>query len=293
MFEEFNPRATFIKHLAESKARSLVAVKACEHKVWDVISSAEKAHKDFLEGKAESDAVAEAKRQKEARVIAKYHHGDCCEVIEQAIKGGELKEGSVKLLITDPPFGKDYQSNRRWQSNAPKKIAADKDSVAAYEALSSVLEVSLPLMAVDAHLLIKSDWSCVHWMMDLVTLKGWQLKRPVIWVKEEHSAGDVNGSFGPSHEIIIHAVRGKPLVRPRIRDVIEVARTKKTSHPMETPVALWEKLIGSTTSEGQLVLDPFAGTGSVPLAATNLNRDFFAVELNKSFREEGLGRLFC
>ena len=204
-----------------------------------------------------------------------------------------MKEGSVRLIITDPPFGKDYQSNRRWQSNPPTKIAGDKGQQAAYEALSSVLDISMPLMAEDAHLLIKSDWSCVCWMMELIESKDWQLKQPIIWVKEEHSAGDVNSSFGPSHEIILHAVKGKPLVRPRIRDVVEVARSNETSHPMETPFTLWEKLIESTTNEGELVLDPFAGTGSVPVAATNLNRDFFAIELDKDFREEGLGRLLC
>ena len=81
------------------------------------------------------------------------------------------------------------------------------------------------------------------------------------------------------------------MLRPRIADVVEITRTRETSHPMETPVALWETLIKSTTIEGELVLDPFAGTGSVPLAAHNLDRDFFAIEIDQNFREEGLRRL--
>ena len=117
------------------------------------------------------------------------------------------------------------------------------------------------------------------------------IKGSLIWVKEEHSAGDVKGSFAPRHDRIVHAVLGSPEVTPRIPDVLETTRTHDTSHPNEKPIELLSQLIEVTTGENDLVADPFAGCASTLVAALQLNRDFWGAEIDDNYHDEGSSRL--
>lgn len=54
-------------------------------------------------------------------------------------------------------------------------------------------------------------------------------------------------------------------------------------HPTQKPVSLMEALIDLTTTEGQLVLDPFCGAGSTLLAAKNLNRKFLGFDISEEY----------
>jgi len=120
---------------------------------------------------------------------------------------------------------------------------------------------------------------------------GLEIKGSLVWVKEEHTAGDVEGSFAPSHERIIHAVKGSPRVTPRIRDVLHHKRSHQTDHPAEKPIPLLEALINSTTEEGGVVIDPFAGGGSTLVAACRKKRQFWGCEINEHYWEQGQKRL--
>lgn len=62
-------------------------------------------------------------------------------------------------------------------------------------------------------------------------------------------------------------------------------------HPTQKPVQLMQALIELTTQEGQLVLDPFAGSGSTLVAAQNLNRNYLGFESNPQYVETCRKRL--
>lgn len=62
-------------------------------------------------------------------------------------------------------------------------------------------------------------------------------------------------------------------------------------HEAQKPVALMEALIELCTTEGQLVVDPFAGSGSTVVAANNLGRRYLAIERDPSLCEVMLRRL--
>ena len=54
-------------------------------------------------------------------------------------------------------------------------------------------------------------------------------------------------------------------------------------HPTQKPVGLMETLIELTTCEGQVVLDPFCGSGTTGVACKRLNRNFIGIELNEEY----------
>lgn len=64
-------------------------------------------------------------------------------------------------------------------------------------------------------------------------------------------------------------------------------------HPTQKPIDLMKALIELTTKEGQVVLDPFCGSGSTLLAAKELNREYIGIELNKKYYNIASERLNC
>ena len=62
-------------------------------------------------------------------------------------------------------------------------------------------------------------------------------------------------------------------------------------HPTQKPVRLMRALIELTTREGQVVLDPFCGSGTTLVAAKNLSRRFIGFEAEQSYVEVARRRL--
>lgn len=280
----FDAQRAFILELRKNTARSLAKVKAAEQIVRSIVADNLRQYHLYTEHKSSAAAQAAAQAEQEQALLSKFVLGDCLEVL----KG--WNRGPIRLLLIDPPYGKDYQSNRRWKTKAPDKIAGDNQQEA-MELLSQAVNATIPILAADAHTLIFCDWEREPEVRQIVTAAGLTVKGSLIWAKEEHSAGDVKGAFGPSHERIIHAVKGSPEVTPRIRDVLDFARSRETKHPNEKPIALLQALIKSTTNESDMVVDLFAGCGSTLIAAKRLGRNFFGVEIDQNHHEEGSGRL--
>lgn len=284
-------RVAFVADLYKRKARTLVRVKEAERAILALVAAEAEAARREAQGAAEqADEAARAaaraaeRSEQEGRLLARFHHGDCLEALRS------WSGGPIRLLLTDPPYGADYQSNRRWQSRPPEKIAGD-DADEAPGLLSGMLSAVSPHLATDAHVLIFCDWRHEPDFRDIVEAAGLTVKGSLVWVKEEHSAGDLRSAFAPRHERIIHAVKGSPEVTPRIADVLQFSRTRESEHPHEKPVGLLQALIRSTTAEGDMIADPFAGAGSTLVAALKENRHFWGAEIDDKHHQDGCSRL--
>ena len=98
----------------------------------------------------------------------------------------------------------------------------------------------------------------------------------------------------PTHENIIFAVKGKfcfPGHRPK--DVVSFKKLSSSQmiHPTEKPVGLLASLITSVTKPGDLILDPFAGSGSTLVAAKKAGRRFVGIELDDEYFEKAQRRI--
>lgn len=111
-------------------------------------------------------------------------------------------------------------------------------------------------------------------------------KSEVIWDKVYHGMGDTKAAFAPSHENIVFAVKGKysfPGSRPKDLVTFPKINSSKMVHPTEKPVGLLANLISSVTKPGDLILDPFAGSGSTLVAAKKTGRRFIGIELDDDY----------
>jgi len=214
-----------------------------------------------------------------------WHHGNWREYVD------ELQDGTVSLILTDPPYGMGYQSGYRYQSGTHEPIAADASIEDASVETAAALEALAPKLAPDAHVLVFCTWRNEYEVRDLLRRAGFTIRGSLIWAKNNTSMGDLDGSFAPAHERIVHAVKGKPKLYRRAPDVLECPRESTDRHPTEKPVKLLAELIEATTTTGQVVADPFGGVGSTCVAAKESGRKWWGCELEEKYWAVGEERL--
>lgn len=198
-----------------------------------------------------------------------------------------LPEGSVNCIITDPPFGVDDKSNQAVTDHGKKharKIANDSTPELAIEVFNNVMDVLLPRTSDNCDLYIFSSWAVMDFWIPAVkalSRHGFSYKALLIWEKSGSSMGDTN-SWGISYEVIYFLKKGKrertDKRRPGVINFTQNA-SGKLIHPHEKPEGLLEILLQHSSSRGDLVVDPFGGSGSLVRAARNIGRDAIAIEL--------------
>jgi site-specific DNA-methyltransferase (adenine-specific) len=206
---------------------------------------------------------------------------------------GSIKDGSIAVLLTDPPYGMGYQSNYRLDTRKDRKhdkIENDGQGEGPVE-MAECVAAFVPKLAADAHVFVFTNWRNEEAMRNAIADAGLTAKSSIVWVKNNTGMGDLTGSFAPKHERIIHAVKGSPILFEREADVLEFDRVSTDRHPTEKPVDLLSRLIEITSVAGQRVADPFGGVGSTCEAALSLGRNYWGCELKEDYYEQGKARL--
>ena len=280
----------FVEALADAKARTKAAVKRVhsqivEKKLAQVRQTEEELARKQSQAEAERlrlerESLLAAKIESE---LAKIVHGDARTQIHNAPIG-------FKLLLTDPPYGMNFQSNRRVVSAKAERIENDDDS--ALDLLLDVLKAAYGRMADEATILVWCGWKQECDFRRVIQDTGFTIKGSLIWNKPNHGTGDLTGSFAPKHERIIHAVKGNPKLNSRPDDVLSGSQFVGSDHPTEKPLDLLRLLIEATTNEGDCVVDTFAGVGSTVIAAKQTHRDFWACELNDQWHRVAVDNVF-
>ena len=73
--------------------------------------------------------------------------------------------------------------------------------------------------------------------------------------------------------------------------VCPISEKKHGKHPTQKPLSILKELIQSVTNPGEIVLDPFMGSGSTCVAAALLGRRYFGIELDKDYYEIAKARI--
>ena len=193
-----------------------------------------------------------------------------------------MDDESVDMVITDPPYGIDYQSGRKEKERRLAKIKNDKAPFIwwIYDAARVVKR--------GGGVLCFARWDVQQTFMDALRLAGLTVKSVIVWDKKAHGMGDLKGSFAPRYEVIIFAAKGRfELPGKRPDDLIACAKVGNQSltHPNEKPVELLEQLVEATTTPGALILDPFAGSGSTLVAAAKTGRQYIGIEIDEHYSQ--------
>jgi site-specific DNA-methyltransferase (adenine-specific) len=230
---------------------------------------------------AERQQLIEAKKAEPIKSNKEWFvNGDSREETKKAPNG-------IKLIFTDPPYGMDFQSNRRVQSPKAMKIQGDGNIADAINLFEEVMVNLVPKMQNDSAALVWCSFRDERYFADSLIKLGLEIKNSIIWVRPNHGTGDLEGSFAPKHDRLLFAVKGRPKLIPRLPDVLDGSTFLKTEHPTKKPIDLIEKVINSLTMPGDLVVDPFAGSCSVGVPCVKTGREFWGCELEKLHWVEG------
>jgi len=121
--------------------------------------------------------------------------------------------------------------------------------------------------------------------------KGWRVGNlrptfePILWLVKPYTIGGTiadnmaDHGVGAFNEVAYTLYAGAP------DNIIDIGfeRGEAGRHPTQKPVGLMEALISLTTNPGQVVLDPFAGSGTTLVAATRLERVYVGYEANPTY----------
>lgn len=212
-------------------------------------------------------------------LIGKITCADCLEILKQ------LPDKCIDLVLTDPPYGMDFQSNHRKEKY--NKISNDNNLCWLPEYIKEVARV------------IKNDAMCYFFCswhnIDVFKQEIQKLipvKNVLIWEKNNTGMGDLNADYAPQYENIIFCnPSNKHLNDGRDSCILKYPRTGNINHPTEKPIDLMAKLIKKSTKENDIVLDTFAGSCPVAFACHNLNRNFICIEKDKEYYEASVKRL--
>jgi site-specific DNA-methyltransferase (adenine-specific) len=193
----------------------------------------------------------------------------------------------VDAVITDPPYGIDYQSARRTDREQWKpKIKNDLEPFVGWAEDIKRITKSV--------LYIFYRWDKQEPFRREMLSAGFEVKSQIIWDKVIHGMGDLKGEYAPQHENILFGTKDVfefPGNRPRT--IIRQRRVlpEDLLHPNEKPVPLICKLIEDSTHKGETVLDFCFGSCSTGVACVQTGRKFIGIEIDPKYFEIACKRI--
>ena len=242
--------------------------------------------------------------------INKVYQGDCLEVMK------EIDDNSIDLIVTSPPYDnlRTYNNNLEWNENVWRKII---------QQIFRITKPSGVVVWVIGDAMIKGSESLTSFKQALYFVEsGFNLHDTMIYEKHNFSNPSIN-RYHQIFEFMFVFSKGKPKTFNGIKDRKNVYGGKigcygkntvrqadgsfkerdkkvntefglrhniwrfktemKPSHPAQFPFELAKDHIISWSNEGDIVLDPFAGSGTTGLACINTNRNYILIEKEEKY----------
>lgn len=239
--------------------------------------------------------------------------GDCIEVMNA------LPAGSVDLIFADPPYNLQLRGDLHRPDNS-RVDAVDEHwdqfaSFATYDAFTrDWLAAAKRLLKPNGAIWVIGSYHNVFRLGSELQNQGFWLLNDVVWRKSNPMPNFKGKRLTNAHETLIWASRDEAAkytfnyealkalndgIQMRSDWVIPLCtgheRLKDENgdkaHPTQKPEALLHRVILATTHPGDVVLDPFFGTGTTGAVAKMLGRDFIGIEREAAYRKAAAERL--
>ncbi|MDQ1153437.1 DNA methyltransferase [Brevundimonas sp. SORGH_AS_0993] len=200
--------------------------------------------------------------------------GDCIRMMQQ------LANDSVDLVVTDPPY------LCRYTDRSGRTVANDDNDAWLRPAFREIHRV----LRRDGFAVSFYGWSAVDRFVAAWREAGFSVAGHIVFRKRYASS---TRFLRYEHEQAYLLAKGRPTPPHQpIGDVIDWPRaTGNRRHPTEKPVEILRPLIEAFSAPGDVVLDPFCGSGSTLAAARDVGRDFLGIELDPAHFQTARTRL--
>lgn len=190
--------------------------------------------------------------------IFELHKGDCRELLSQ------IDMSKIKLLLTDPPYGIDYNAvkNNLPTYNDYGDIQGDKGMDLAFLFKLPFEQIVFGANNFPQFLPYGGRWIC--------------------WDKRTNENADK--ALGSPFELAwTSRKQGYDKIYRVMHGGFVNANGGKRYHPTEKPIKLMQRILQDYTNEGDWVLDCFMGSGTTGIATVNMNRNFIGIEIEEKY----------
>ncbi len=202
------------------------------------------------------------------------YNDDCLKILPT------IKDKSIDLVLTDPPYGINYQSNMRVQTEKFKVLDNDNNDFRFS---------TYPLI----YQKLKDNSVCIvfcsfkNYAFDYLELsKLFDIKNCIIWDKRGGGIGDLVHSLSTDYKMALICHKGNcPIKGKREGSVWNCGKVTPSlmKHPTQKPEGICNKLITKFSDNNAIVLDPFMGSGTTGVAAKELGRSFIGIEISPEY----------
>ncbi len=239
--------------------------------------------------------------------------GDCRQVLQ------ELPENSVDLVFADPPYNLQLEGEL-WRPNQTRVDAVDDDwdqfdNFAQYDQFTREwLTACRRILKPTGTLWVIGSYHNIYRVGKILQDLGFWFLNDVVWVKANPMPNFRGVRYTNAHETLLwmqkekgakytfnyHAMKGlNDDLQMRSDWYIPICTGKERlkdaggekAHPTQKPEALLYRVIMSSSNPGDVVLDPFFGTGTTGAVARKLHRHFIGVEIDKKYADLAMQRV--
>jgi len=207
-----------------------------------------------------------------------------------------MPKGCVDLVVTDPPYNisrpNNFASMARY--NAYQGIDfADWDH--GFDELSWLSPMSR-LLKSPCSVVIWNSWQNLPFIALELEELGFSAKRVLVWRKTNPMPTNRDRMFTSSFEFALWATKDSGWFFNRRTDTYETGyfeypNNNYAGHPTSKPLGLFRELLEILSNPGDLIFDPFMGSGTTAVVADRLGRNFFGCDINPDYVEMALERL--
>jgi len=203
----------------------------------------------------------------------------------------DIPTTSVDLVITDPPY-ESLEKHRAVGTTTrlkhSKASSNDWFHVFPNARLPALFTEFYRVLRRDTHFYMFCDHETMFIAKPMAEQVGFKFWKPIIWDKRKIGMGY---HYRSRYECVLFFEKGKrKLANLGVADIIEAPRVYN-GYPTEKPVAVAEVLVAQSSVPGDLVIDPFMGSGAFGVAAISANRDFAGADSSLSALELTTRRL--
>ena len=212
--------------------------------------------------------------------------GDCLELMK------EIPNGSIDLILTDPPYKVTSRGSAGNSGGMLQKKINKSGMVFKHNDIEpkDYAPLFYRILKDGSHCYVMCNHTNLINMLNVFTQNGFHFIKSLIWNKGNKIMGQYYMSQF-EYILFFRKGKGKKINNCGTSDILFV-QNKKTKdengnniHDTEKPIELMKILIENSSNENELIFDPFVGVGSTCLAAINTNRHYIGFELDENYFE--------
>ncbi len=244
-------------------------------------------------------------RRKVQLLLDTIYNEDCLVLMSR------IRPNSVDLIFADPPYN---LSKSNFKIKFVKSGGADLDTNKGhwdnftnknYEEFSQKwIDECYRILKPTGSIWVAGTYHSIYLMGHLMQKTKFEILNEILWHKTDATPNLSCTRFVADHENFIWARKGKKNIfnyklmkeingGKQMRSLWSKGKTTggKKIHPTQKPEWLLERIILATSNEGDIVFDPFMGSGTTAVVSKKLKRKYLGSEINKDFFKKALSRI--